>query len=82
MKYDPCEYCDGRVKTQKVRVDHRWKGKLMVIENVPVGVCSSCGERYFEAEILHQLDRIAQGNVASIRQMKIIIADYRRAIAA
>ena len=82
MKNDPCEYCDGQVKKQKVRVDHWWKDKLVVIENVPVGVCSRCGERYYGAEILHRLDRIAQGKVASVRQMKISVADYNRIMAA
>ena len=82
MKYDPCEYCDGQVKKQNVRVDHWWKSKLVVIENVPVGVCSRCGERYYEADILRRLDRIAQGEVASVRQMKMSVADYRRIMAA
>ena len=82
MKYDPCEYCDGQVKKQKARVDHWWKGKLFVIENVPVGICSRCGERYYEADVLRQLDRIAQGNVGSIRQIRISVSDYQRVIAA
>ena len=82
MKYDPCEYCDGKVKKQKARIDHWWKGKLFVIEKVPVGVCSHCGERYYEAGVLRQLDRIAQGKVGSIRHVTISVSDYQRVIAA
>ena len=31
---------------------------LLLIENIPVVVCSSCGERYFTAETLHEIERI------------------------
>jgi len=82
MKYDPCEYCDGKVKPGIARVDHRWKGTLTVVENVPVGICSNCGERYYEAMVLQQLDRIAQGKVGSVREMKVFVSDYRRIMAA
>lgn len=31
---------------------------LLVIENVPVVSCPSCGESYLTAETLHEIDRI------------------------
>jgi len=82
MKYDPCEYCDSPVKEQKVRVDHRWKKKLIVVENTPVRVCIHCGERYYNASVLHQLDSIAKGEVGSIRRIQVSVANYSQAIAA
>ena len=82
MKYDHCEYCGSAVKEQKVRVDHRWKKKLIVVENTPVGVCTRCGERYYSASVLHQLDSIAKGEVGSVRTIKVSVADYSHAIAA
>jgi YgiT-type zinc finger domain-containing protein len=82
MKFDPCEYCDGKVKPDIARVDHWWKGSLTVIENVPVGICSQCGERYYEAAVLRQMDRIAQGKVGSVRRITIPVSDYRRIKAA
>ena len=82
MKYDHCEYCNGAVKEQKVRVDHRWKKKLIVVENTPVGVCADCGERYYSAAVLHQLDSIAKGDVGSVRTIKVSVANYSHAVAA
>lgn len=82
MSYDPCEYCNAPVKEKRVRVDHRWKDILVVIERVPVGVCSKCGERYYSATVMRQLDRIAQGNVGSVRRINVPISDYIRALAA
>lgn len=35
------------------------KGKdIFVMENVPVVVCSHCGESYLAAETLHEIERI------------------------
>ncbi len=35
------------------------KGRNMfVIENIPVMTCPHCGESYFEAETLHEIERI------------------------
>lgn len=82
MTYDNCEYCDGKVRERKVRVDHRWKGLLVIVERVPVGTCTRCGERFYPASILRQLDRIAQGKVGSVREIKVSVADFARAIAA
>lgn len=82
MRYDRCEYCGGKVKEKKVRIDHRWKGKLIVVDNTPVGVCMRCGERYYNAAILHQLDLIAKGDVGSVRQIKVSLTDFSRAAAA
>lgn len=31
---------------------------LLVIENVPLVSCPSCGESYFTAETLHEIERI------------------------
>lgn len=31
---------------------------LLLIENVPLVVCPNCGERYFTAKTLHEIERI------------------------
>jgi YgiT-type zinc finger domain-containing protein len=81
MTYDPCEYCGSKVKERIVRVDHRWKETLTIVEKVPVGVCVECGERYYPAAVLRQLDQIAKGKVSPIGQITVPIADYSRAAA-
>ncbi len=54
-----CNIC-GRREAQ-IRYITRTYGKganLLVIENVPVVVCSSCGERYLTADTQHEIERI------------------------
>lgn len=82
MTYESCEYCGATVKERKVRVDHRWKGTLIVVEKVPVGVCTRCGERCYNASVLHQLDSIAKGKVGSIHKITVPVANYSNAITA
>ena len=54
-----CDNC-GRAGARLRRVARTYgKGKyLLVIENVPVVSCTSCGESYLTAETLHEIERI------------------------
>ena len=52
-----CEFCSGKTRRKKVRRQHWLRGKLYIVENVPAEVCSECGERYFLATTLNEIDR-------------------------
>lgn len=60
MKELECEYCGGVIQPKEVTVEHWYEGNLAIIKDVPVGVCKECGERYYEAATLEQLDAMAQ----------------------
>ncbi|MEW6202662.1 MAG: YgiT-type zinc finger protein [bacterium] len=53
-----CEFCDGQTVKKKVRKHHWLHGKLYIVENVEAEVCSECGERYFHATILDEIDNL------------------------
>jgi YgiT-type zinc finger domain-containing protein len=53
-----CEFCDGNTRPKTVRRQHWLNGKLYIIENFTAEVCSECGERYFHATVLDQIDRL------------------------
>ena len=52
-----CEFCSGETIAKKVRRQHWLNGKLYTVENVEAEVCPECGERYFHATVLDQIDR-------------------------
>jgi YgiT-type zinc finger domain-containing protein len=54
-----CDIC-GREGARIRRVTETYgKGKdLLVIENIPMIRCPHCGERYFTADTLHEIERI------------------------
>ena len=53
-----CDFCDGSTVRKKVNRQHWMNGKLYIVENVDAEVCSDCGERFFHATILDQIDRL------------------------
>jgi YgiT-type zinc finger domain-containing protein len=56
-----CDYCDGETKSQRVRKQHWFQRRLYLMENVPAEVCSECGQRYFHARTLDEIDRLLSG---------------------
>lgn len=55
-----CYFCKGKTEIKKVNVDFRWGKRLYVIKNVPVEVCSQCGERYYSAQVSKKLDELVE----------------------
>ena len=53
MKYNygECEICDGRLVEKQIKQDFWIRGKLVVIDNVPAGVCLQCGAKVVRSEI-------------------------------
>lgn len=55
-----CYFCKGKTEIKNIDVDFRWGNKLFVVEDVPVEVCSQCGERYYSAEVSKRLDELVK----------------------
>jgi len=57
--YHKCHFCGGEVLEKRITVDYRWGDELIaVIKNVPAGVCQVCGEQYFKADIVKEMERL------------------------
>ena len=56
-EYDDCSFCGGRVQARLVSKACWWGDQLVaIVENVPAGVCDQCGERYYKAVTLKQIE--------------------------
>lgn len=55
-----CEFCGGQTTKKKVKRQHWLQGRLYIVENVEAEVCSECGERYFHATILDEIDKMLE----------------------
>ncbi len=71
MKANECEYCSGNIQSKKVTVNYSYKGKLVIIKDVPVGVCQECGQRYYAAATLEKLDTMAQNSDAAPERVSV-----------
>lgn len=57
-----CEYCNGTVRSRLVtREVFKHKLGFVLLENVVIGICDECGNRYYSADILHTVHEIATG---------------------
>jgi YgiT-type zinc finger domain-containing protein len=49
---ESCEHCGGKIVEKNVTLHRKVKGKYVIVEDVPAGVCTECGVRYFAANVL------------------------------
>jgi len=57
-----CEYCNGTVRSKIVeREVFKHKCQFVILEDVTIGVCDICGNRYYSADVLHAVHDIATG---------------------
>jgi YgiT-type zinc finger domain-containing protein len=66
-----CEFCNGQTIAKKVRRQHWLNGKLYIVENVDAEVCPECGERYFHATVLDQIDRLLTSEHAVKQRLEV-----------
>lgn len=54
-----CDICGKQgARIRKITETFGKSKNLLVIENVPMVTCPNCGESYFTADTLHELERI------------------------
>jgi YgiT-type zinc finger domain-containing protein len=52
-----CDFCGGKMKRQQVTMNYVRRGRKFTFSDVEAEVCQKCGERYFAAATLNNLDR-------------------------
>ena len=60
--YGECEICDTQLQERNIHQDFWIKSKLVIIENVPVGVCPQCGERVVNGEVGEHIAELLKDN--------------------
>lgn len=53
---ESCEYCGGKIRGRIVELTRRYAGRWSLFRNVPAGVCTECGTRYFAGNVLKLID--------------------------
>ncbi len=72
-----CEYCEGTVREQVLEREpithHRG---IVILENVPIGVCDRCGAHYHAAQILHRVEDILKSGSSPKRTLEVPIEAF------
>ncbi len=72
-----CEYCSGIVREKLVsREAFRHSDGFVILENVPVGVCETCGARYYHANLLRRVAEVATGTVRVEKMEPVPVASF------
>jgi YgiT-type zinc finger domain-containing protein len=49
--YGECHVCSEQMEERRIKQEFWIKDKLIIIENIPAGVCPQCGEKVVRAEV-------------------------------
>ena len=69
--YGKCHVCGEQMQQKRINQDFWLKGKLVVIESVPAGVCPQCGEKIVKADVGRELASLIQ-NLKRLPKRKTI----------
>lgn len=81
--YGKCHICGEQMQEKRINQDFWLKGKLVIIESVPAGVCPQCGEKIVRADVARQLASLT-GNIRRATKKKTIsvpVIRYVKAVA-
>ncbi len=76
VKYSDCYYCEGSVEERLISRELRWRHRLFVFENVPIGVCSQCGENVVRPKVAKNIDRILEENKKPTKMLQVPVYEY------
>ena len=68
----PCEFCDTDQPQERklVTIARSRHGKWYIFERVPAWVCPNCGHRYFDAEVVAEMDNRMQDPPADAHRVE------------
>lgn len=74
-----CEYCHGTVRQKQVeREAFKHKSGFVILASVTIGVCDKCGNRYYSADVLRQVEAVATGRVRPDHTEEVPVAHMPR----
>lgn len=71
-----CVFCGGDIREKIVTVVKEHKGEVLIVEHVPAGVCTQCGEREYEAAVAVKLEKILKERKAVQKEKLVPVADF------
>lgn len=74
--YGECHVCGEPMIEKLVKMDFWIQGELIVIEDVPAGVCPQCGEKIVNAKVGKQLSAILENSNTQSASRNITVPVY------
>ena len=75
-----CVHCaSDRVQLKYVTRSYGKGNDLLVIEDIPMWSCPSCGESYFSAQTMHEIERIKALRKSVAKSRPVPVAAFEKA---
>lgn len=71
-----CVFCGGEVENHVTRVIIETGDNIIIVENVPAGVCTRCGEKEFSPEVVRRLEHVRREQVAADRELRVPVVEF------
>lgn len=72
-----CEYCHGTVREKRLdREVFNHANGIVILEDVPIGVCERCQAHYYSAAVLKRVESVINGTSPSTREEKVPVARF------
>lgn len=75
--YGECEICGTPMQERRIKQDFWIRGELIVIEDVPAGVCPQCGEKVVKAEVGQWIARLIEDSEVIVKSPKISVSTIK-----
>jgi YgiT-type zinc finger domain-containing protein len=81
--YGECNICGERMKERRIKQDFWIKGKLILIEGVPAGVCPRCGEKVVKADVGRRIAALVADSkrLRRVRTMSVPVIRFAKEMA-
>lgn len=81
---EQCAFCGNTNLTAKTtRYLHQAQDEMLIVEHVPCIECDFCGEQYFEAKVLKQIEAdhlaISERRKQPSRVMQVAVEEFKAA---
>ena len=79
--YGECEMCNTHIQEKFVKQDFWIRGELVIVEDVPAGVCPQCGEKVVNAEVGRWVMELIgnSGKIAKAPKVSFLIIKFEKA---
>ena len=75
--YGECEICNTSLEEKYIKQDFWLGGELIVVEGVPAGVCTQCGEKVVKADVGRRLAMLIEDSERIAEATRILVPTLR-----
>lgn len=75
---ESCAFCKGDLEEKTVTYTTEYKGRVVVVDNVPALVCIQCGETVFRPQVVEKLQKIVWGELPQTGEVKVPFYDFEK----